>query len=417
LLHATRVRTVVAAFVIVMASALAAVAAEPIKIGFGMALTGALAGNGKAALLAIQMWADDINAKGGLIGRPVKLIFYDDQTNPSVVPGLYTKLIDVDKVDLVVAGYGTNVEAPAMPIVMERGMVYMGMFGLAVNDNFKYERFFQIQPMGPNPRLAFSEGYFDAAMTMEPKPQTVALVGADAEYPQVALDGARALAKKHGLKVVFDRTYPPTTVDYTPIVRSIQATNPDLVYVASYPPDTAGMVNAVNEVGLKTRMFGGGLVGLQYASLKQQFGAKLNGVVYFNMWAPEPTMKFPGVEEFIQRYQAKAAGEGVDQLGFYLPPFAYAGMQVMGQAVEATKSLDQKILAGHLHKTTFKTIIGDVTFGANGEWLEPRVIYTQAQGIVGNDLEQWKKPGKEIILAPDRYKSGKLQYPYSEIKR
>src|SRR5258708_11281984 len=146
---------------IMVAAATASWAAEPIKIGFGMALTGALAGNGKAALLSIQMWADDVNAKGGLLERPVKLIFYDDQTNPSIVPGLYTKLIDVDKVDLVIAGYGTNVEAPAMPIVMERGMVYMGMFGLAVNDNFKYDRFFQIQPMGPNPRLAFSEGFFD----------------------------------------------------------------------------------------------------------------------------------------------------------------------------------------------------------------------------------------------------------------
>jgi branched-chain amino acid transport system substrate-binding protein len=128
-------------------------------------------------------------------------------------------------------------------------------------------------------------------------------------------------------------------------------------------------------------------------------------------------MNIPGIEEFIQRYQAKAASEGVDQLGFYLPPFAYAGMQVMGQAVEATKSLDQKILADYIHKTAFKTIVGDVSFGANGEWKEPRVIYTQAQGIVGNDLEQWKKPGKEIILAPEMYKSGTLQYPFSEIKR
>src|SRR5882757_171267 len=73
---------------------------------------------------ATASWADDVNAKGGLLERPVKLIFYDDQTNPSIVPGLYTKLIDVDKVDLVIAGYGTNVEAPAMPIVIERGMVY-----------------------------------------------------------------------------------------------------------------------------------------------------------------------------------------------------------------------------------------------------------------------------------------------------
>jgi branched-chain amino acid transport system substrate-binding protein len=395
----------------------AAIAAEPIKIGFGMALTGALAGNGKAALLAIEMWAEETNAKGGLLGRPIKLIYYDDQTNPSLVPGLYSKLIDVDKVDLVIAGYGTNVEVPAMPIIVERGMMYMGLFGLEVNAKFNYDRFFQIQPMGQTPRRAFSEGFFEAAMTMEPKPKTIAIAGADAEYPQVAMVGVRELAAEHGLKIVYDRSYPPTQVDFTPIVRAIQATNPDLVYVASYPPDSAGMVSAAVEVNLKTRMFGGGLVGLQYASLKSKFGEKLNGIVYFNHWAPESTMAFPGIQDFLARYQAKAPAAGVDPLGFYLPPFAYAAMQVIAQAVETTKSLDQKTLAEHLHKTTFKTIVGDVTFGANGEWAQSRVIYTQLQGIVGNDIEQFKLPGKEVILAPAQYRSGKLAYPFSDIKR
>jgi len=399
-----------------LAASAVALAAEPIKIGFGMALTGGLAGNGTAALLAIQLWAEETNAKGGLLGRPIKLIYYDDQTSPSLVPGIYTKLIDVDKVDLVIAGYGTNVEAPAMPIIIERGMMYMGLFGLEVNSQFNYDRFFQIQPMGPNPRQAFSEGFFEAAMTMDPKPKTLAITGADAEYPQVALVGVRELAAKHGLKIVYDRTYPPTLTDFTPIIRSIQATNPELVYVASYPPDSAGMVNAATELNLKTRMFGGGLVGLQFSSVKKHFGAKLNGIVYYNHWVPEPTMLFPGIEAFLARYQARAAAAGVDPLGHYLPPFAYAAMQVIGDAVESTKSLDQKTLAEYMHKTTFKTIVGDVTFGANGEWAASRVIYTQAQGIVGDDLEQYKKPGKEVIIWPDKYKSGKLIYPYSDIK-
>ena len=164
-----------------------------------MGLTGGLAGNGKAALLAIQMWAEDVNKKGGLLGRKVELVYYDDQSNPSTVPGIYTKLLDVDKVDLVVSGYGTNLMAPAMPIIMQRGKVFMGLFGLAVNDQFHYDRFFQIQPNGPNAAKAFAEGYFDAAMTMEPKPKTVAIVGADDEYPKVATEGVRALVKSLGL--------------------------------------------------------------------------------------------------------------------------------------------------------------------------------------------------------------------------
>src|SRR5262245_28988893 len=93
--------------------------AKPLTIGFGMALTGGLAPNGKGALLAMQIWEEEVNARGGILGRPVKLIYYDDQSNPSTVPSLYTKILDVDKVDIVVSGYGTNMIAPAMPIVMQ----------------------------------------------------------------------------------------------------------------------------------------------------------------------------------------------------------------------------------------------------------------------------------------------------------
>jgi len=90
---------------------------EPITIGFGMALTGPLAANGKMSLVAMQIWEDDINAKGGLLGRPVKLVYYDDQSNPSQVPGIYAKLLDVDKVDMIVSGYASTQIAAAMPMI------------------------------------------------------------------------------------------------------------------------------------------------------------------------------------------------------------------------------------------------------------------------------------------------------------
>ena len=222
----------------------AALAQQPLKIGFGMSLTGPLAGNGKAALIAMEIWRDDVNAKGGILGRKVEFVYYDDQTSPATVPSIYTKLLDVDKVDLVVSGYGTNVIAPAMPIMMQRNLTFMTLFGLNVNSKFNYDRYFQIMPAGPNPAVGWSQGFFDAAMSMNPKPKTVALVGADAEYPAMALEGAREHAKKTGLKIVYDKTYPPNTVDYSPIVRAIQATNPDVVLLASYPPDSVGMVRA-----------------------------------------------------------------------------------------------------------------------------------------------------------------------------
>ena len=134
---------------------------QPISIGFSMALTGSLAVNGKSGLLATQIWAEDVNAKGGLLGRPVKLVFYDDQTNPAVVPGIYTKLLDVDKVDLVVSGYGTNIAAPAMPVVMQHNSMFISLFALDINEEFKYPKYFSMLPVGPDPRPAITEGFFE----------------------------------------------------------------------------------------------------------------------------------------------------------------------------------------------------------------------------------------------------------------
>jgi len=395
----------------------AAQAQQPIKIGCGMALTGGLAANGKAALISMEIWADDVNAKGGLLGRPVKLICYDDQTNPATIPGIYTKLLEVDKVDLVVSGYGTNLIAPAMPIVMQRGLMFMALFGLDVNAKFKYDRYFQIMPAGPEPAVDWSRGFFEAAAALNPKPTTVALVGADAEYPWAALSGARTHAKRLGLKVVYDKTYPPNTVDYSPIVRAIQATNPELVFVASYPPDTAGMVRAANEVGLKTRMFGGGLVGTQFAAFKTQLGPLLNGVVNYEFWTPEVAGKLPFVSSFLVKYQARARTEKVDPLGYYLPPYSYAMMEVVGQAITATKGLDQKKLAEYMHANEFNTVVGKVRFAKNGEWAKGRVMLVQYNGIKSNDLSEFTKPGVNKVLYPPEFKDGTLSAPFDQARR
>jgi branched-chain amino acid transport system substrate-binding protein len=410
-------RSLLAAALGALAFSMTAVAQQPLKIGFGMSLTGALAGNGKAALIAMEQWRDDVNAKGGLLGRKVEFVYYDDQTSPASVPALYTKLMDVDKVDLVVSGYGTAVIAPAIPIMMQRNMCFMTLFGLNPNGKFNYDKYFQIMPAGPDPSVGWSKGYFDAAMKMNPKPKTVAIVGADAEYPHGAMAGARAHAKEHGLKVVYDKTYPPNTVDYAPIVRAIQATNPDLVYVGSYPPDTAGMIRAANEVGLKTRMFGGGMVGLQYASLRTQLGPLLNGVVNYEMYAPEVSKKFPFLEKIVGKYQERAVKEGVDPLGYYLPPYAYAMMEVLGQAVTATKGTDQAKLAAYIHKTTFDTVVGKVAFAKNGEWASSRVLMVQFGGIKGNSLDEWKGPGRITVLEPAEYKTGTVRAPFQDNRK
>jgi branched-chain amino acid transport system substrate-binding protein len=215
-----------AAMLIALLEPPAASAAEPIRIGTSLALTGGVAPNGKQVQLAMQIWRDDTNAKGGLLGRPIELVVYDDQSNPANVPGIYTKLIEIDKVDLTVGPYATNMIVPAILTLKAHNMATVGILGVGANREIHYDKYFSMISAGPSPALAFSEGFFAIAMQQNPKPETVAITAADAEFAKVSADGARANALKSGLKIVYDRAYPPNTTDFGPIVRAVQATNP-----------------------------------------------------------------------------------------------------------------------------------------------------------------------------------------------
>jgi len=389
---------------------------DPIKIGFGMALTGPLAPNGKMSLVAMKIWEEDVNAKGGLLGRPVKLIYYDDQSSPSTVPNIYIKLLDVDKVDFAVSPYASTQIAPAMPIMMQKKRLYISLFGTGINDEFNYDKYFSMLPTGPNPKPTFTKGFFDVALKMNPKPQTVALAAADAEFGRNACEGARESANKLGVKIVYDKNYPPATTDFTPIVRAVQASNPDLFVVCSYPLDSVGMVRAVNELGFRPKMWGGAMVGLQATNFKTQLGPLLNGIVNYETWIPAKSMQFPGSMEVLAKYQARAAAEGADPLGYYMPVWAYAYLQVLGDAVAAGKTLKDDVLADYIRKTTFKTVVGDVKFGAKGEWAQDRMLLVQFQNIKNNSIDAFRDLSTEVVLYPAQYKSGELIYPYEKAK-
>lgn len=401
----------------VLSQAAAARADEPIKIGLGMALSGQLSANGKAALVGMKVWEDGVNAKGGLIGRPVKLIYYDDQSSPPNVPGIYTKLLNVDKVDLIVSGYATNMIGPALVVAMQRHKLLLGLFGTAANAEFHYPRYFSMNANGPDAKRAVTAGFFDVAAAQTPKPQTVAIIAADAEFGRNAAEGARENANAAGLTVVYDRTYPPASTDLSPVVHAIAAANPDLLVICTYPIGTVAMLRAVSEAGFTPRMLGGAMVGLQSTAIKMQLGPLLNGVVNYDLWLPTKTMQFPGSAEFLEKYQARAGHEGVDPLGYNLPPFGYADLQVLQQAIESTHSVDDAVLAQYLHANTIKTIIGDIRFGADGEWTQSRMLQVQYRNISSNDIAQFKDMDKQIVLIPPEYRTGDVIYPYASAKK
>jgi branched-chain amino acid transport system substrate-binding protein len=389
-----------------------AAAQQPVKIGMSMPQTGPLGAGGKAALLALQMWVEDVNAKGGLLGRKVEFIAYDDQTNPALTPGIYTKLLDVDKVDLLIAPYGTVPTAPIMPLVKQRDLLLMGNFSFQVNRTVKHDKWFNNAPW--NDAESWSAGFFGAAQKVGAK--SIAFLAADQEFAQNLANGARELAKKAGMQVVYNQNYPPATVDFSSMIRAIRAAKPDIVYVMSYPNDSVAIVRAVNEIGVgdSVKLFGGGMVGLQFTPIMESLGSSLNGIVNYNSWVPG--IKYDGIEEFLARYAKKAAEAKVDPLGFYLPPFNYAIGQMIEQAVTATKSLDHKVLADYIRKNEMKTIVGPIRYGPDGEWANPRVVQAQYRGVVDKNVQQFRDPKKFVVLFPDQFKTGELIAPFEKAR-
>src|ERR1700757_2141656 len=320
-----------AAMVLAMTS-VASAEEPPIKIGMSMPQTGGVAGGGKASLLGIEIWRDDVNAKGGLLGRKVELVVYDDKSSASETPALYAKLIDVDKVDLLFAPYATVPTAPILPLVKQRGLLLMGNFSFQVNSKVHHDMWFNNAPWGPAD--SWATGFLGLGQKAGGK--SVALLSADQEFAQNLIMTARDVAKKLGMNLVFDQVYPPSTVEFSGIIRALNAAKPDIVFVASYPPDSAAIMRAVNEIGVgdNVKLFGGAMVGLQFGTVMANMGSLLNGVVNYNTWLPEPSMNFDGTKEFFEKYTKRAAEAKVDPLGFYLAPYGYAMGQMIEEAVK-----------------------------------------------------------------------------------
>jgi branched-chain amino acid transport system substrate-binding protein len=389
----------------------------PIKVGVGLALTGAGAPAGKMLLAAIEIWRDDVNAKGGLLNRQVELIHYDDQSTPANVPGIYTKLITVDKVDLLLGPYATNFVAPAMPTIIQHNKMTISLTAIGINRHFNYPKYFSMVPVGPDGVNSFAIGFFELAAAQKPKPQTVAILAADAEFARSASDGAREEAKKRGFRIIYDQSYPPATTDFAPMVRAIQATNADIVYIAAYPPDNVGIVRAANEIGLTPKMFGGAMIGMLITPIKVQLGPITNGLVIVETFLPSPKLQFPGLDDLMKRYQAKAPELKTDPLGYAFVPIGYSAGQVLAKAVTQTKSLDHDKLAAYMKANSFDTVVGTISFGKDGEWSKARQFTTQFQNVAPNNLDQFRDGTKQPVLWPPEYKSGNFIYPYADARK
>ena len=385
--------------------------AKPVRIGYCLSLTGPLAGNSRSAKLAHDIWQEDVNAAGGLLGRPVELICRDDHADASLVPDIYQSLIDVTGVDIVVGGYGTNSVVAAMPLIIQRQRFFVGLMGLGVNNTFRYPNYFAMIPTGPAPNTSLTEGFFELASQQSPKPGKIALLSADAEFSINPIIGAKDNAKNYGFRIVHESVYPLSTSNFVPFIDKAAESECDILFLCSYLSDSIKLVQAIRSHAFHPKIVGGAMIGPQNTSVKAALGPLLNGFVNYEYWVPSPELMFPGVRELLEAYQSRAAAADVDPLGHYLAPLAYAQMQVVGDTIKATGSLEDAQLAEYARKATFHTVMGPIEFGDNGEWSRPRVLQVQFQGIVGADIEQFRDGSRQTLIWPPELASGKLQFP------
>ena len=387
-----------------------------VRIGYCLSLSGPLASNGKTARLAHQIWQEDVNRKGGVLGRQVDMICLDDQTNPKLVPDIYKHLLDEEKVDLVIGGYGDNSVAPAMPLIIERNRFFIGLMALAVNASFNYPNYFVMIPTGPHPSEALTDGFFQIASQQSPKPATMAILAADAQFSKSPVAGAKGHADLHGFRIVAENSYPLTATDFTPYLRALETLNPDILFLCSYLNDSVGLLRALSEGRLMPKLVGGAMIGPQNGAIKAQLGSLLNGVVNYEYWLPVPKLMYLGVERLIAEYQKRASEAGADPLGYYVVPSAYAQMQVVEQAIAGAKTLDDAALAQFAHEKSFETVMGNVSFGPGGGWSRPRVLTVQYQNIRSGDPAAFKGADVQAVVWPSNLASGAPIYPYADAK-
>jgi branched-chain amino acid transport system substrate-binding protein len=388
-----------------------------IKIGYSLSLSGPLAANGQTARLAHEIWQEEVNAQGGLLDRDVELICIDDRNNAGSVADIYRKLLTDQKVDLLLGGYGNNSISPAMPVAMENKKFFVGLMGLGVNNSLAYDRFFAMIPTGPEPNTALTAGFFDTASRQDPKPRTVAIVAADADFTKNPIAGARANAERHGLDVVSETKYSLATEDFAAVLKEMKPARPDILFLCSYLKDSVGLIRAIAESDLDPLLVGGAMIGPQSSAVQSQLGPLLNGIVNYEYWLPTRAMDFSGVSRLIATYQERAKGTPADALGYYVAPLAYAQLQVVEQAIKATGGLEDAKLADYTRTGTFHTVVGDVRFGRLGEWAAPRVLTVQFRNIGSGNVSEFAKPESRVVVAPSDYTSGDVIVPFRAARR
>jgi len=389
----TRMWTVVCAVAgaILLAGGLPAPAQAPIKLGASLSLTGTYAKPGQYQRDGYELCQEEANARGGLLGRKVEFVVYDDQSTPATGVRLYERLITEDKVDAVMGPYSSPI-TEAVANVTEKYKKVMVSPLAATTSIFKRppgkERHYIFMVISP--AEVYLEGLVDIAARRGLK--TIAVVNEDTLFAKASAAGTVDLAKKRGLQVVFQEAYPKGNTDFSAMLVKIKALNPDVVAASTYFDDAVAITRQMKELSISPKMFGvtvGGDLPEFYDLLKQ------NAEYIYGASQWEPGLPYPGQREFLEAYKRKFNREPS-----YHAAAGYGGCVVYLEAVKRVGALDSDKVRAELLRMELKTPFGAYKVDQDG--------FQTAHKMV---LFQWQD-GKKVTVWPEDLAAGaKVRYP------
>jgi len=372
--------------ILALLGALAAEAQQPIRIGASLAVSGTYAKPGKYQQEGYLLCAKELNAKGGLLGRKVEFVFYDDKSDPATANRLYEKLITEDKVDAVMGPYSSPI-TESVANVSEKYKRVMVTPLAATTSIFRKGRKHIFMMLSPSE--VYLEGLIDMAAKRGLK--TVAVLNEDTLFAKAAASGAIDLAKKKGLKVAFHEAYPKGHTDFTAILTKIKASNADVVGASTYFDDAVAITRQMKELNINPKMYGvtvGGDLPEFYGLLKQ------NAEYIYGATQWEADLPYPGQKEFVAAYTKEFGREPV-----YHSASGYAGCMIYAEAVKRAGTLDAEKVRDVLLKLEMRTAFGDYKVDQDGFQVAHKMV-----------TFQWQD-GKKVTVWPDELAGGKARLP------
>ncbi len=363
--------------------------AQDIVVGASVALTGKYARTGQEQLQGFQMWVDDVNARGGLLGRKVALKYYDDESKPETGAKLYEKLITDDKVDLLIGPYSSDVTMAASTVA-EKYNFPMVSSGASASQIWErgYRNVFGLY----TPAEGYMVQILDYAKSKGLR--KIALIYENTEFPRAIASGVKTKAKQLGMNIVFEEEYGKASTDFSSMIIKIKAKKPDMVVGGSYLPDSVAFMRQAKENRLYAKIFAFA-VGPALPDFGKNLGLDADGVMGNTMF--EPMLKRQAVKEFAEKYKAKYGHEpGYHAAG------GYGAGQVIEDAVKKAGSLDHDKLRAALLSLDRVNVFGHYKVDATGKQIGKRGYAVQ-----------WINGNRELILPAD-VATAKPIYPFKD---